>query len=239
MEEAGRIRRGYFVDGLGAAQFALPGAMERLRPCAMPAARPRAGGAPPGRGGPGEPVWRRDLPGRGGATTTGVRSSAPPGPTSCWSTGWRRCTSTGREDAPGPGGGRPEMPWPAPPALRVLVSDGRIRELVIAKSTGAGAGRRPRPRWSPPGSWPGTVGRAPARPPVAVRALHARGRHPPSDRRGLRRTSSGARCRRRFRAPGRAAVEPACRLDGHGVEAVGKNLLIRFDNGLSCGRTCG
>ena len=31
MEEAGRIRRGYFVDGQGAAQFALPGAVDRLR----------------------------------------------------------------------------------------------------------------------------------------------------------------------------------------------------------------
>lgn len=31
MEESGRIRRGYFVDGLGPAQFALPGADERLR----------------------------------------------------------------------------------------------------------------------------------------------------------------------------------------------------------------
>jgi ATP-dependent Lhr-like helicase len=31
MEEGGRIRRGYFVDGLGAAQFALPGALDRLR----------------------------------------------------------------------------------------------------------------------------------------------------------------------------------------------------------------
>ncbi|MEA2645489.1 MAG: ATP-dependent helicase Lhr and Lhr-like helicase [Chloroflexota bacterium] len=31
MEEAGRIRRGYFVDGLGASQFALPGAVDRLR----------------------------------------------------------------------------------------------------------------------------------------------------------------------------------------------------------------
>jgi ATP-dependent Lhr-like helicase len=31
LEEAGRIRRGYFVDGLGAAQFALAGALERLR----------------------------------------------------------------------------------------------------------------------------------------------------------------------------------------------------------------
>jgi ATP-dependent Lhr-like helicase len=31
MEEAGRVRRGYFVAGLGAAQFAVPGAEERLR----------------------------------------------------------------------------------------------------------------------------------------------------------------------------------------------------------------
>jgi len=31
MEEAGRIRRGYFVAGLGGAQFALAGAVDRLR----------------------------------------------------------------------------------------------------------------------------------------------------------------------------------------------------------------
>jgi ATP-dependent Lhr-like helicase len=31
LEEAGRIRRGYFVEGLGAAQFALAGALDRLR----------------------------------------------------------------------------------------------------------------------------------------------------------------------------------------------------------------
>ena len=31
MEEAGRVRRGYFVEGLGAAQFAMPGAVDRLR----------------------------------------------------------------------------------------------------------------------------------------------------------------------------------------------------------------
>jgi ATP-dependent Lhr-like helicase len=31
MEEGGRVRRGYFVEGLGAAQFALPGAVDRLR----------------------------------------------------------------------------------------------------------------------------------------------------------------------------------------------------------------
>lgn len=31
MEDAGRVRRGYFVEGLGAAQFCLPGAVERVR----------------------------------------------------------------------------------------------------------------------------------------------------------------------------------------------------------------
>ena len=31
MEDSGRVRRGYFVDGLGGSQFALPGAVDRLR----------------------------------------------------------------------------------------------------------------------------------------------------------------------------------------------------------------
>ncbi len=47
LEETGRVRRGYFVEGLGAAQFALPGAVDRLR--ASSPARPdadRPGAAP-------------------------------------------------------------------------------------------------------------------------------------------------------------------------------------------------
>jgi ATP-dependent Lhr-like helicase len=39
MEEAGRARRGYFVAGLGAAQFALPGADDRLRSLREPPPR--------------------------------------------------------------------------------------------------------------------------------------------------------------------------------------------------------
>jgi ATP-dependent Lhr-like helicase len=35
-EESGRARRGYFVEGLGAAQFALPGAVDRLRSQSRP-----------------------------------------------------------------------------------------------------------------------------------------------------------------------------------------------------------
>ena len=38
MEEAGQARRGYFVEGLGGAQFALPGAVDRMRALARRAA---------------------------------------------------------------------------------------------------------------------------------------------------------------------------------------------------------
>ncbi|MCO5987558.1 ATP-dependent helicase [Actinoallomurus spadix] len=41
-EESGRARRGYFVEGLGAAQFALPGAVDRLRATRPDADAPRA-----------------------------------------------------------------------------------------------------------------------------------------------------------------------------------------------------
>ena len=40
MEEAGQARRGYFVEGLGAAQFALAGALDRLRAARDPADPP-------------------------------------------------------------------------------------------------------------------------------------------------------------------------------------------------------
>ncbi|GAA4626033.1 ATP-dependent helicase [Actinoallomurus vinaceus] len=41
-EESGRCRRGYFVEGLGAAQFALPGAVDRLRATRPDTDAPRA-----------------------------------------------------------------------------------------------------------------------------------------------------------------------------------------------------
>ncbi len=59
MEETGQCRRGYFVEGLGGAQFALPGAVDRMRalaaagpapapdPASDLAAGPGAGGADP------------------------------------------------------------------------------------------------------------------------------------------------------------------------------------------------
>lgn len=43
LEERGAARRGYFVEGLGAAQFAVPGAVDRLRSLADPQRRHRTG----------------------------------------------------------------------------------------------------------------------------------------------------------------------------------------------------
>jgi ATP-dependent Lhr-like helicase len=53
MEEAGQCRRGYFVEGLGAAQFALPGAVDRMR--AVASAQEAAAAGPPGDSG--HPHW--------------------------------------------------------------------------------------------------------------------------------------------------------------------------------------
>ncbi|TAL15276.1 MAG: DEAD/DEAH box helicase, partial [Frankiales bacterium] len=50
-EEAGRVRRGYFVEGLGAAQFAAPGAVDRMR--ALAASQPSTD----------EPLWETPVPG--------------------------------------------------------------------------------------------------------------------------------------------------------------------------------
>jgi len=45
MEDSGRARRGYVVEGLGAAQFAVPGAIDRLRAMSRPDGAP-SGGVP-------------------------------------------------------------------------------------------------------------------------------------------------------------------------------------------------
>ncbi len=95
MEEAGRIRRGYFVTGLGGAQFALPGAVDRLRARREPggddgptvhvlaAADPAnvygaalswpGADAAPADGAPGdEAVTTRSRPGRGASRAAGA-----------------------------------------------------------------------------------------------------------------------------------------------------------------------
>ena len=86
MEEAGQCRRGYFVEGLGGAQFALPGAVDRMRAMAADAAAPAPGQPPQFPGS--QPGW----PGAPGET---------------WHARGEGTTRPGRDRA---GGGRPRQP---------------------------------------------------------------------------------------------------------------------------------
>ncbi|MEV4068822.1 DEAD/DEAH box helicase [Nonomuraea fuscirosea] len=75
-EESGRCRRGYFVEGLGGAQFALPGAVDRMRAMA-PGIAP---GSPPG----GSTGWGA---GEAGGETTGGTPGGPTSGTADWGAG--------------------------------------------------------------------------------------------------------------------------------------------------------
>jgi ATP-dependent Lhr-like helicase len=56
MEETGQCRRGYFVEGLGGAQFALPGAVDRMRALAGDSVATTVAGAAPGADFPADPA---------------------------------------------------------------------------------------------------------------------------------------------------------------------------------------
>jgi ATP-dependent Lhr-like helicase len=64
MEETGQCRRGYFVEGLGGAQFALPGAVDRMRALAGDTVAATAAGPPAPDAGPFADPARSGLPGR-------------------------------------------------------------------------------------------------------------------------------------------------------------------------------
>ena len=145
LEESGRIRRGYFVDGLGAAQFALAGAIDRLR----------AG---------------RDA--EGGTSRVDLLAAADPAQPYGAALAWPRRDEADRrpfQRAAGAyvvlvggapvlyleRGGAGLVTFPAAAdaerldralaALRVLVVDGRVRELVVSKVDGEPVG--------PAGAW--------------------------------------------------------------------------------------
>ena len=106
-EETGRCRRGYFVEGLGAAQFAGPGAVDRMRALAreLEIAAEQQGG-PPGTGAGGASAGSVDplhphggLPGVGSG---GPGAGYPVGPP-----GWQVPTPGGWSDGrPARGSGR-------------------------------------------------------------------------------------------------------------------------------------
>ena len=138
MEEAGRIRRGYFVDGLGAAQFALGGALDRLRAVREPTEDPlRAVTYLLAATDPADPFgaalpWprrgeadRRPLQRAAGAYVVIVDGAA--------ALYLERGGSTLQTLAPADD---PGVAATAIRALGALVADGRLRELVIRKVDG-------------------------------------------------------------------------------------------------------
>jgi len=145
MEEAGRIRRGYFVDGLGAAQFALAGALDRLRAARDPAEHVAAGAvhllaaADPANPYGAALVWprrsetdRRPLQRAAGAYVVLVDGVAA-----------LFLERGGATLQTLPAADDPATAVTAARALRALVTDGRTRELVIRKVDGEDVARAP------------------------------------------------------------------------------------------------
>jgi ATP-dependent Lhr-like helicase len=136
MEEAGRIRRGYFVEGLGAAQFALSGALERLRTVREPApgepsvhllaatdpAQPYGAALPWPRRGEDD---RRPLQRAAGAYAVLIDGVAA-----------AYLERGGASLQLLPAADDPEVLRLAVTALRTLVTDGRVRELVVKRVDG-------------------------------------------------------------------------------------------------------
>jgi ATP-dependent Lhr-like helicase len=132
MEEGGLCQRGYFVEGLGGAQFALPAAVERLRDVRDPAA---AGGAT--------------------AVLAAVDPANPFGAAIPWPEAPRKLARTagawvvlvaGRLAVFAERGGRglvvvePELLEPAVEALAEFVHAGRVKRLAIERVDGEPVG---------------------------------------------------------------------------------------------------
>jgi len=172
-EETGRCRRGYFVEGLGGAQFAMPGAVDRMRALA----------APPREASP----WQTPVPGgwrerrRADPTRALVLAATDPANPYGAALGW-----PGHEGGHKPGrkagalvvivdgdlalyverGGKSLLSWsddpdcvqPAADALALAVRDGMLGKLAVERADGEAvltsplgtaleqAGFRPTPR---------------------------------------------------------------------------------------------
>jgi len=145
MEDAGRIRRGYFVDGLGAAQFALAGAIERLRAARDGARGPEEraihllAAADPANPYGAAIAWprrgeddRRPFQRAAGAYVVLVDGVAA-----------LYVDRGGGSIQVLPAADDPEVASAAAGALGALVADGRLRELVITKVDGESVGGSP------------------------------------------------------------------------------------------------
>ena len=147
LEERGQVRRGYFVAGLGAAQFALPGAVDRLRgERDRRRRRRRSCWPPPTRPSPSAPPSR-------GPSPTG-RPARAAGALVVLAGGRRaRLPRAGRPQGPALPGRRRRRPLGrrARPAWSTTVGSARSRSAPSTASTST----RPRPRSTTPSSGAG------------------------------------------------------------------------------------
>lgn len=137
LEEAGRIRRGHFVDGLGAAQFALGGAIDRLRSVREPdPAQPRVdllAAADPAQPYGAALPWPR----RGGADRRQFQRGAGAYVALVDGAATLYVERGGKGLATFPAADDPERAGLALAALGGLVEDGRAREIVVSRVDGA------------------------------------------------------------------------------------------------------
>jgi ATP-dependent Lhr-like helicase len=154
LEERGQVRRGYFVAGLGAAQFALPGAVDRLR-----AVRELDDDAEPlvlAATDPAQPygaalAWPESTGGGRPARVAGGFAVLVQGQLAAWldRRGHHLVTFAGGGAGVGAGGaggarhadGGDAYAWVE--AVVHLVKDGRVRSLEVRKIDGAPAGESP------------------------------------------------------------------------------------------------
>ncbi len=147
-EESGQARRGYVVEGLGAAQFAMDGAVDRLR--AISTQRERGADAPFPEGGPGQPR-------RGGPPRALVLAAADPANAYGAALSWPE-PPEGATHKPGrkagslvvlvdgelalylERGGKTLLIWPLSPDPAEAAADARLRSAVEALTDAARAG---------------------------------------------------------------------------------------------------
>jgi len=133
MDEAGTVRRGYFVAGLGAAQFAMPGAVDRLRAAREPGEEPvlvLAAADPAQPYGAALP-WPADAPGRPGRAAGAYVVLADGALAVFLERGARSLITFGADPST----------WAD--ALASLVEDGRLRRIELVRIDGEPSANSP------------------------------------------------------------------------------------------------